>query len=310
MFFLSMLASIEVSEEIGQKILPILRSLDIDKELAFCLMSLGINCSYRGEYERGEQYLKEALQITVRIQDFVGNIGCRIWLGWVYYEAGDHASALEQWEEGQELSIEIDNRLMLAFVQSKIALLGEETGDYENAIRVQLQARENFRHFADQVGNGYATSRLTLSLMGIGEYQEAKRVGQESFLCFKEMNHRWGIPASLCRIGFAEIELGEHQAAWEHFSEALALSQKVQIDTLVLYALVGLGRLLVRQNQLGQGIEILTHVIAEPATPSLYRKIAEESLDEIAGDLPEDRYAAYKEKGERLTLDEILRALP
>jgi uncharacterized phage-associated protein len=63
-------------------------------------------------------------------------------------------------------------------------------------------------------------------------------------------------------------------------------------------------------RKLEQGIEILCHVIAAPATPSLYRKIAEESLSEIAGDLPEDQYSAYKEKGERKTLDEILSALP
>jgi len=309
-FFLSMLGSIESSEQIGRQILPGLRKLGSDQEIQFCLMSLGINCAYRGEYEQGVTYLKEAIQIGVQIQDLVGITGSRIWLGWVYYEYGDHAAALREWEDARAIAIETNNRLMLAFVQSKIALLGEETGDYENAIRAQLEARENFKYFDDQVGIGYATSRLTLSLMGIGDYREAKRIGQESYASFKEMNHRWGIPASLCRIGFAEIELGEKQAAWAHFTEALHLSQKGQMGTLVLYSLVGLGKLLAGEGQVERGVEILSFVIADPTTPSLYRTMAIESLARLEGELAAHLLSVAQEKGEHSTLEQTLALLP
>jgi tetratricopeptide (TPR) repeat protein len=273
-------------------------------------MSLGINCAFRGEYDNAEQYLKEAKLIGEQMQDWIGIIGCNIWLGWVYYELGDHESALQEWEEGQNISLEKKNRLMLAFVQSKLALLGEETGDYENAIKIQLEARENFKLFGDQVGVGYATSRLTLSLMGIGEYREAKRFGQESYQSFKEMNHRWGIPASLCRIGFAEVALGENQDAWAHLTEALNLAQKGQISTLVLYSLIGLGMLLSRVKQVEQGVEILSFVFANPITPSLYREMAEKNLTELEGELPQDKFTAAKEAGENSELEEIVNALP
>jgi predicted ATPase len=309
-FFLSMLGAIETSDELARNILPGLRELDTQLELLVCLMSLGINCAWQGEYENGEQYLKEAIQIGEKIQDFVGIIGCKIWLGWVYYERGDHESALQEWHEGQSISLEINNRLMLAFVQSKLALLGEETGDYENAIKIQLEARENFKHFGDQVGIGYATSRLALSLMGIGEYREAKRFGQESYQSFKEMNHRWGIPASLCRIGFAEIALGENQDAWEHLTEALNLSQKGHISTLALYSLIGIGMLLARGKKVEQGVEILSFVIANPITPSLYREIAEEDLAELEGKLPTEKLSIAKERGENSELDEVVNSLP
>ena len=231
-------------------------------------------------------------------------------MGWVYYERGEHEAALQEWHEGQDLSLEIDNRLLLAFVQSKIALLGEETGDYENAIKMQLEARENFKLFGDQVGIGYATSRLALSLMGIGEYREAKRFGQESYQSFKEMNHRWGIPASLCRIGFAEIALGEDQDAWAHLTEALDLSQKGQISTLVLYSLVGIGMLLARGKQVEQGVEILSFVIENPITPSLYREFAEKSLSELEGELSREKFSAAIERGKNSEMDEIVNTLP
>ena len=308
--YLSMLGAVEESEEIAQEILPGLRDLDIKSEIGVCLLSLGINSAFRGEFENAAQNFKEALQIAEETQHSFGTIGSKIWLGWVYYEQGDHESALQEWQDGQKLSIEIKNRLLLAFVQSKIALLGEETGDYENAIKVQLQARENFKHFGDQVGIGYATSRLALSLMGIGEYREAKRFGQEGYQSFKEMNHRWGMPASLCRIGFAEIELGENQAAWMHLTEALNLSQKGQISTLVLYSLIGLGKLLARENKVEHGVKILSFVLENPITPSLYREIAEESLAELEGELAVEKFSTAKEIGENSGLEDIINLLP
>jgi len=309
-FFLSMLGAIETSDDLLMKILPGLRELDNKLGLLICLMSLGINCAWRGDYESGEQYLKEALQIGEQLRDSFDIIACKIWLGWIYYEKGDHQAALQEWQEGQDISLEINNRLLLAFVQSKIALLGEETGDYENAIRIQLEARENFKYFGDQVGIGYATSRLALSLIGIGEYREAKRFGQESYQSFKEMNHRWGIPASLCRIGFAEIELGENQDAWAHLTEALNLSQKGQISTLALYSLIGIGKLLAREKQVEQGVKILSFVIANPITPSLYREMAEESLAELEGELSTEILSVAKERGENSELDEVVNSLP
>ena len=231
-------------------------------------------------------------------------------MGWAYYEQGANEAALQEWLDGQDTAIKIKNRLILAFVQSKLALLGEETGDYENAIKIQLQARENFEHFGDEVGVGYATSRLALSLMGIGEYHEAKRFGQEALQCFRNMNHRWGIPASLCRIGFAEIELGEYEAAWAHLKEALYLAKKGQIGTLVLYSLIGLSQLLAENNQIEQGVKNLSFVVSNPITPSLYREMAGQRLGELEKKLPPDKFYTARAAGEDSQVEEIIRSLP
>jgi hypothetical protein len=124
------------------------------------------------------------------------------------------------------------------------------------------------------------------------------------------MNHRWGIPASLCRIGFAEIELGDNQEAWANFTEALNLSQKGQISTLALYSLIGIGILLAREKQVEQGVEILSFVIANPITPSLYREIADENLAEMEDELPTDKFSIAKERGENSELTEVVNSLP
>lgn len=309
-FYLSMLGAVGLSDELSKKIHPGLLKLDLQTELMVCLLALGINCSWRGEYEPGEKYLQEAILIGEKKQDQVGLGAGKIWLGWIYYESGDPQSALREWQEAEDISREMNNRLLLAFVQSKLALLGEETGGYEEAIKIQLEARENFKRFNDQVGVGYATTRLTLSLMGIGEYREAKRFGQEGYESFKEMNHRWGVPASLCRIGFAEIGLGEFPQAWDHFKEALALSQKGGITTLMLYSLVGIGSILAREEQIQQGVEILSFVLANPLTPALYRQITERELSDLEQKIPREFFDSAKVQGETSELEQILKSIP
>ena len=309
-FYLSMLGAVEQAEEIAQNILPGLRKLAIYREVSMCLLSLGINASFRGDCEKAERNFIEAQQISEKDRHYFGIVGTKIWLGWEYYEMGNHDAALREWNEGQDVAMRMNNRLLLAFVQSKIALLGEETGDYENAIKIQLQARENFEHFGDQVGVGYATSRLALSLMGIGEYREAKRFGQEALQSFRDMNHRWGVPASLCRIGFAEIELGEYDEAWANFYEAFELSRKGQIGTLVLYSLIGLAQLLAEKKHIEQAVKMLSFVVSNPITPSSYRHMASQSIGELESKLPPEKFNAAQAAGENAQVEELIKSLP
>ena len=104
--------------------------------------------------------------------------------------------------------------------------------------------------------------------------------------------------------------MGENQSAWTHLNEALNLAQKGQINTLVLYSLIGLGKLLAGDNQTEQGVQILSFVLANPITPSLYRDLAEESLGELRGEIPPDKLTAAKEAVENFDLEEIVNLLP
>jgi serine/threonine protein kinase/tetratricopeptide (TPR) repeat protein len=309
-FFHSMLGATKASEEITEKILPGLHDLDYQYEIAICLLSMGINSAFRAEFKDSERYLIEALILGEQLQENVTVVACQIWLGWIYSEQGDYELARQQWQEGHRISTEINNRLLLAFVQSKLAELAGDTGDHETSIKIQLEARQNFKHFDDKAGIGYSTSRLSYRLIAMGEYSEAKRFGHESLQSFKEINHRWGIPASLCRIGFAEVGLGENQEAWQNFTEALELARKGKILTLVLYSLIGIAAMLGEEDNQEQAVAIFVFVIEHPGTPYSYRVIAQEGLSDIEAELPEDILAAAKEQGKAYEIKELLESIP
>lgn len=309
-FFHSMLGATEASEEITEKILPGLRDPDYQYEIAICFLSMGINSAFRGKFEDSERLLTEALTLGDQLKDYVMQIACKIWLGWIYSEQGEYERARQEWQEGQKISTEINNRLLLAFLQSKLAELAGDTGEHELSIKIQFQARENFKYFDDKAGIGYSTSRLSFRLTAMGDYSEAKRFGQESLHSFQEINHRWGIPASLCRIGFAEIGLGEFQDAWQHLTEALELARKGKILSLVLYSLAGIAFVLAEEGYKELAVAIFIFVIEHPGIPSSYRVIAQEGLTDIVAELPADKLAAAKERGKAYQIEELLESIP
>lgn len=308
--FLSMLGAHQASDEIVEQILNDVIDLELEFEHFVCQKNLGVNASLRGENEKAEQYLVKALQRVKALNDEVQVVVTQIWLGWAYYELGRYDPARQVWEEAYGISSMLGNRLLMAFVQSKLALIADQIGDYESAVKAQLKAREHFMYFDDQAGIGYATSRMSLSLINMGEFGEAKRFGGESYQRFAEINHRWGIPSSLCRIGFAEIGLEEYQSAWGNFQEALQLAQQSQILSLVPYALIGIGMLVIRMGDLELGVRMLSFVIAHPGTHPLYKEIALKELAEVESKLSKQDFSEAKERGEASDPERIFSLIP
>jgi uncharacterized phage-associated protein len=104
--------------------------------------------------------------------------------------------------------------------------------------------------------------------------------------------------------------LDEYEAAWVNLIEALDLSREAQIGTLVLYSLIGIGQLLAMEGQSEQGVKILSFVVANPITPSLYREMAAKSLSEMENKFPADEFKAARKAGEKADVEEIVNSLP
>ena len=64
------------------------------------------------------------------------------------------------------------------------------------------------------------------------------------------------------------------------------------------------------EKQTEQGIKVLAFVVSNPNTPSLYREIARQSLEESERELPLDKFKAAKARGEKAQLEEIVNSIP
>ena len=138
---------------------------------------------------------------------------------------------------------------MLGFALSKLGLLADAEGDYANAIRLHLEARELFARAGDQGGAGYTQSRASMSAYCLGDYEQAMEHALAGYEGFEQANHRWGMTAALCRLGFAAAALGRFDEARDHLRRALELAREMQATSLLLHALSGVGVLLAREGE-------------------------------------------------------------
>jgi len=82
------------------------------------------------------------------------------------------------------------------------------------------------------------------------------------------------------------------------------------IGSLVLNSLLGLGEVMIREGQVERGVTILFFVAASPTTPSLYREMAEQSLDKLQNELSQERIKTAFSDGQAAELEDIVRFLP
>jgi predicted ATPase/class 3 adenylate cyclase len=279
--FYSALGRHEESEQISQDILLHLRLLGDSVELAVCLLSLGINANYRGDYELGKKYLEESIAVSSEAgkQDELGT--ALLWLGWAEYSLGDYKDAQAHFYEANQYYEKAENYWGMAFALSKLGLIADALEDYDSATRYHEEGLNIFIRLGDIAGEGYTLSRLSLTAYGQGNYEDAKRLGLESYEKFAEVGHRWGMMAAKCRTGFGVLGLGDLDEARDYFLDAFDRALVHKMVTSALYALAGMACVLAQKGQEEQAADVFFFVLKNPGTPAVYKALIEPYFAEL-----------------------------
>ena len=285
-FLQTNLGQITESETISRACLQPLRALALEAELSECLHNLGVNASFRGEYEQARLHLEEAVLLGRRCQHIIWPTYL-LWLGHVYFLLGDYESGMQSFEKCYDIYSSAGNRWGLGFAISKMGLAAAGLAQYQLALQYFEQALGIFEENGDQAGKAYSLSRMSMSAFFIENYSHAIQFGQEGLQIFQLLNHRWGICTSLCQIGFSYLGSGKKNKAKVYFLQALSESRKNQMTPLILYALVGLASMLIQDGEEELGLEIYQYVKQNPGTPVLYLKQADIWFAQIGPIAPE-----------------------
>jgi len=268
-FLLSNLGQIDESEAISSSCLDPLQKLGLEAEVSECLHNLGVNASFRGEYETARSLLEEAILLG-RACNHVLWPTYLLWLGYVCFLLGEYEQGLITLKKSRDLFMEKDTLWGAAFAISKMGLAADGLGEHEKALGYHQDAFTVFDEIANKAGKGYSLSRMSMSACFLSQYDQALKLGEEALELFTELGHRWGISSSLSRMGFAYIGLGSMDLAREMFIEGLRFSQKNKMAPQSLYALAGLACNMMHEGQDNTAKELFSYVIQHPKTPKTY----------------------------------------
>ena len=268
-FLLCNLGQIEESESISRECLEPLDSLGLNSELSECIHNLGVNASFRGEYELAMDQLERAILIGRESQNSMWPTYL-LWLGHAYFLLGEYEHGLESLEKCYEIFERKGNYWGMAFASSKMGLAADGLGEFTQAKEYHRQALAIFEKTNNQTGQGYALSRMSESAYFLEEYQQAVELAEAGYQIFKLLGHNWGICTSLCRLGFGYIGQGEISKSEVSFRDALKRSQDYQTVPLSLYALAGLAATMVHeQGKEKLAVELFQYIRGHPQTPAL-----------------------------------------
>lgn len=267
--------------------------------LSACLTALGIAAEEGGDLAEARKLLQRAGEIGFGSNSLI-EIESASWHGWVVFEQGEVELAHRIFRSALDIAEAEGTYPGRAYLLSKLGVVADGLGDHEAAAEYHHEGREIFVKTGDLGGQGYTLSRLSWTYWLMGDYAKAKRYGEEGLEKFDEINHRWGVAASWCRIGLAELGLGDLRAAAAAFRTGLESAVHHKMQTLIYYALMGMGRVYAAEGKPESAIPLLAHNVAAPQNP--YADLAQEALDDLAAEENHEMVAT----GRQMTLEDAI----
>jgi predicted ATPase/DNA-binding SARP family transcriptional activator len=286
-FLLSNLGQTDESEAISKECCEPLRKYGLKAELSECLHNLGLNASFRGEYQRARELLEEAVSIGGEVEHTLWPTYL-LWLGHVYFLLGEYQHGMQSFRQCYDIYERMGSQWGTAFALSKMGLAADGLGEYSHALEYHHEALVRSRAAGDPAAIAYSLSRMSMSAYFLEDYVQAVEFGREGLEIFEELGHRWGICTSFCRLGFAYIGLGDLATARTDFLQALEQSRDYHMVPLSLYALLGTACIQAQCGEERKAAGLFRYVQSHPQTPSIY---IQNAVRWIEKEIPESQQA-------------------
>ncbi|MFU8772307.1 MAG: BTAD domain-containing putative transcriptional regulator, partial [Anaerolineales bacterium] len=268
-FVLSNIGQIEESEQIARDCLEPLRKFGFKEELSECMQILGLDASFKGDYESAKTYLEKAVLVGHECDFEIWPIFL-LWLGHTQFLLGEYEQGLLSIGKVYEVYDRMGSQWGKAFALSKIGMAYDGLKKHHKAIGYHQESLEIFEKIGNQAGIGYALSRMSLSAWFLGDYVQAAQLGLRGLEAFNDLGHSWGIGVSWCRVGFSYLGLGDTDTARRYFKDALLQSTRNQMMPLRLYALLGLACVQTQWGNWAAAKRLVRYIQEHPETPQSY----------------------------------------
>lgn len=268
------------AQELYQKGITILRSIDERAFLADALIFSGTLMHLNGDYLAAQELIKEGLLYAQAANDPWFTAYGIYNLGHVDSLRGEYQKGYKQMQEGLKLWREIGDphsiSLGLNFlVETQIAL-----GRHEEAIASMRESIALCECTKNRWGMGTAYRYLGLANLAGCQYAEAQAHLQKSLEIFGEYYRGWDIAQTLIYLGETHLRSGNLTESRKVLLDALRRSWDIHSEPLMLEALTSLASLEIHRNPV-RAAEWVTLVINHPAAPYETKQRAAELHEKV-----------------------------
>jgi putative nucleotidyltransferase with HDIG domain len=217
-----------------QRVITLARERRDQRSLGLGLLNAGFAAKASSDHIIALEYLSEAVQVFMALDDPINGVSCRINIGLVYERCGDYEAALEQLELALDQSNgNLRGHSMAVFY---IAQVAAKLGDLEKALRYGWESHEAAQMLAEPIGVGW-----TQQLLGTVLFARSRTLGNAEAEQEQALTH---LQAALEVAQTHQVQdlLGETQAKLSQVYAVLGRTQQAfEANTAALQTSRALG---------------------------------------------------------------------
>ncbi len=289
-----------------RRALGIFRSLGDRWGTSGALIALADNLYYSGEYQEAQRYLEESRVMVSEMGDRWRAIWGQFKLGQVATALGNYEHARQYYRQNTSWLREMGNRRLITHSLACEGHASYLLQEYDQAEMIFTEALEICEEIAYEHEMGLAYSNLGNVSRGQGKLEKARRYYQDAQAILDRIGESWASSMNLSRMASLYTQLGDLEQSWVFSRRALALA--VQGDQIMgeINILGDIARLLARQGQFVEAVEVLAFVLAHPSALMETKETSFKLLSELEDQLSESEFYAAQERGRDMKLDELI----
>ena len=284
-------------------------SLAARDALSNTLAFLGIVTAALGDYEAGNRFLNEGLDIKRANEDRWGIAVCLRQLGLLAYYQGSQDEAYRLLSEALEVSREVGNSWATAYSLNFLGTAAYARGAYQEAEKLLHEGLTLSRQAGDRFTTAYALNGLGLVKKKVGDSVEARRLFEESLSIWREIGDQESTAKSLNNLGMTLLGMDDQAKAREYFLEALSIAKQAQLAPIMLDALLGYVILQADEGHYESALKMAIFIKQHPARTHDTKDRAETLCLEMEAQLTPEQIEVIRSQAMSMTLDKLVKDL-
>lgn len=288
---------------------------DVQAVQAVAMAHLGFFMSWVGLAEEGYKLGKESIEILERLEKPIElAIAYQAFTLATYYLdlLDEEIDAANHYLKIVEVS---NDKWLVAYGLWLVNLVEFRGKNYAQSKRFTEASLKLSNEIDDLINSALCFTSLGGHAIHNKDYAKAEIYFTRCFQISKKLNFRWLSSNAIKYLGHVALSTGEIDKAHKHLTQSLKIAYDLGLDRDIANHLYDFARLRVVQNQLEEGVELISLLLQQPVS-DLARAgggsigdNAKELLADLENKLPSKLYLAALNKGRERVLENVIMEL-
>jgi len=214
-----------------------------------------------------------------------------------------------------DIATELKDKWLTAFMLFGLCLVNVIKEDYDQARKLAEQELALYEELGDEIGSTTPLIVLGHVALALGELEEARA---HYLLCLKiaqKFNFYYSIQTATKYLGKVSLLMGELNEAEKYLMQSLRITNEIGFVRDIVNLIYEFARLFFARENPEKAAQLLALVIQHPASETFrmlegqIRDSAQELLNEVEDQLPQESYLENMESGRELEIDQLVAEL-